>query len=211
MRAPGTASLVTGSPARWFTPDNLDAKPAEVPATLEHLTDVDDESYALAARRSPGSTGRRISRALSVPTFTVSGETDAITTPESMAALAGAFPGAVHFMLEGAAHLVPIGQPEALAAILSGRVSAGLATRRAVLGDEHVDRAIAGTTPETAVFQDFITRYAWGEIWCRPGLSRRDRSIATLASLVTGGHDHELRMHVRAALRNGLTRTRSPR
>ena len=62
------------------------------------------------------------------------------------------------------------------------------------------------TTPETAAFQDFITRYAWGEIWARPELSRRDRSIATLASLVTGGHEHELRMHVRAALRNGLSR-----
>ena len=62
------------------------------------------------------------------------------------------------------------------------------------------------TTPETAAFQDFITRYAWGEIWARPELSRRERSIATLASLTTGGHEHELAMHVRAALRNGLSR-----
>nr|WP_304437711.1 carboxymuconolactone decarboxylase family protein [Cellulomonas sp. Leaf334] len=76
--------------------------------------------------------------------------------------------------------------------------------RRAVLGDAHVDAAIAATTPQTAAFQDFVTRYAWGEVWSRPGLTRRDRSIATLASLVTGGHDTELRMHVRAALRNGL-------
>ena len=78
--------------------------------------------------------------------------------------------------------------------------------RRAVLGDAHVDAAIAATTPQTAAFQDFITRYAWGEVWSRPGLTRRERSIATLASLVTGGHEAELRMHVRAALRNGLTR-----
>ncbi len=81
----------------------------------------------------------------------------------------------------------------------------GMAVRRAVLGDAHVDAASAAITPETAAFQDFITRYAWGEIWARPELSRRERSIATLASLVTGGHEAEIRMHVRAALRNGLT------
>jgi 3-oxoadipate enol-lactonase/4-carboxymuconolactone decarboxylase len=77
--------------------------------------------------------------------------------------------------------------------------------RRAVLGDAHVDRAIERTTPFTQDFQDLITRYAWGEIWSRPGLDRRTRSIVTLTALVAGGREHELEMHVRAALRNGLT------
>jgi len=81
----------------------------------------------------------------------------------------------------------------------------GMKTRREVLGDEHVDRAIAGTTPFTADFQDLITRYAWGEIWSRPGLDRRTRSAITLTALTALGHHHELAMHVRAALRNGLT------
>jgi 4-carboxymuconolactone decarboxylase len=81
----------------------------------------------------------------------------------------------------------------------------GLEVRRAVLGDEHVDRAIARTTDFTAEFQDLITRYAWGEIWTRPGLDRRTRSCITLTALVAGGHSHELAMHVRGALRNGLT------
>ena len=81
----------------------------------------------------------------------------------------------------------------------------GMETRRAVLGDEHVDRAIERTTPFTEDFQDLITRYAWGEIWSRPGLDRRTRSCVTLAALVAGGREHELEMHVRAALRNGLT------
>ena len=80
-----------------------------------------------------------------------------------------------------------------------------LAVRRAVLGDAHVDRAIAATTAFTAGFQDFITRYAWGEIWTRPGLDRRTRSCITLTALVAGGHHEELAMHVRAAVRNGLT------
>ena len=81
----------------------------------------------------------------------------------------------------------------------------GMKTRREVLGDEHVDNAIAGTTPFTADFQDLITRYAWGDIWSRPGLDRRTRSCVTLTALVALGHHHELAMHVRAALRNGLT------
>jgi len=81
----------------------------------------------------------------------------------------------------------------------------GMKTRREVLGDEHVDNAIAGTTPFTADFQDLITRYAWGDIWSRPGLDRRTRSCITLTALVALGHHHELAMHVRAALRNGLT------
>ena len=78
--------------------------------------------------------------------------------------------------------------------------------RREVLGDEHVDRAIARTTDFTAEFQDLITRYAWGEIWTRPGLDRRTRSCMTLIALVALGRFDELPMHVRAALRNGLTR-----
>ena len=82
----------------------------------------------------------------------------------------------------------------------------GMETRRDVLGDEHVDRAIARTTPFTEPFQDLITRYAWGEVWSRPGLDRRARSCVTLTALVATGREHELAMHVRAALGNGLTR-----
>jgi 4-carboxymuconolactone decarboxylase len=81
----------------------------------------------------------------------------------------------------------------------------GMRVRREVLGDEHVDRAQARTTEFTADFQELITRYAWGEIWTRPGLDRRTRSAITLTALVAQGHFDELAMHVRAALRNGLT------
>jgi 4-carboxymuconolactone decarboxylase len=80
----------------------------------------------------------------------------------------------------------------------------GMEVRREVLGDEHVDRAIERTTPFTAEFQDFITRYAWGEIWSRPGLDRKTRSCITLTALVALGREHELAMHIRAALRIGL-------
>lgn len=85
------------------------------------------------------------------------------------------------------------------------RYDRGMTVRREVLSDEHVDRANAATTALTADFQDFITRVAWGDIWSRPGLDRRSRSIAVLTSLIAHGHHEELAMHVRAARRNGLT------
>ena len=82
----------------------------------------------------------------------------------------------------------------------------GLEVRREVLGDAHVDAAIERTTPLTAEFQDLITRYAWGEIWTRPGLDRRTRSIVNLAMLGALGRPHELKLHVKGALKNGLTK-----
>ena len=81
----------------------------------------------------------------------------------------------------------------------------GMAVRRQVLGDAHVDAAVARTDAFTADFQELITRYAWGEIWPRPGLDRRIRSCITVAMLAALGHHNELGMHLRAALRAGLT------
>jgi 4-carboxymuconolactone decarboxylase len=85
------------------------------------------------------------------------------------------------------------------------RRAQGMTVRRAVLGDAHVDRSAANATEFTAPFQDWITRYAWGEIWSRPGLTRPERSIVTLTVLAALQHEDELHMHVKAALRNGLT------
>jgi alkylhydroperoxidase/carboxymuconolactone decarboxylase family protein YurZ len=78
--------------------------------------------------------------------------------------------------------------------------------RREVLGDAHVDRAVAGVNPDNADFQDYITRVAWGDIWSRPGLDRRSRSIVTLSVLMTAGYWEEVPMHFRAAITNALTR-----
>jgi 4-carboxymuconolactone decarboxylase len=89
---------------------------------------------------------------------------------------------------------------------MSGPHDDGMRIRREVLGDEHVDEAVAATTEDTAAFQDLITRYAWGEIWGRPGLDRRTRSAITIMALVALNRERELAMHIRAALRNGVTR-----
>ncbi|MFJ9038210.1 4-carboxymuconolactone decarboxylase [Streptomyces sp. NPDC102406] len=101
------------------------------------------------------------------------------------------------------AEIAAAAQP--VAAVRPDAHDAGLKVRREVLGDAHVDRALAAADDFSGDFQEFITRYAWGEIWNRPGLDRRARSCVTLAALVAGGHLDELAAHTRAALRNGLT------
>ena len=89
---------------------------------------------------------------------------------------------------------------------MSDRYEKGMRVRREVLGDEHVDAALEANTQDTAAFQEMITRYAWGEIWARPELYRRMRSAITLMALIALNRERELEMHIRAALRNGLTR-----
>ncbi|MER7154094.1 4-carboxymuconolactone decarboxylase, partial [Streptomyces lydicus] len=163
------------------------------------------------------------------------GRADPATPPAHARELADGIRDASLVELAGAAHLASVERPAAVLAALLGhlaahpsdgsstapppppgaphlpdtddraRRAAGTAVRRAVLGDAHVDRAQARTSALTEVFQDFLTRYAWGEIWTRPGLSRRTRSCVTLTALVARGHHDELAMHLRAALRNGLT------
>jgi 4-carboxymuconolactone decarboxylase len=86
-----------------------------------------------------------------------------------------------------------------------GRLARGLTTRREVLGDEHVDRSINNATDFTAVAQDFVTEYCWGEVWTRPGLDRRTRSLINLGMLTALNRMHEFRVHVRGAVNNGCT------
>jgi 3-oxoadipate enol-lactonase/4-carboxymuconolactone decarboxylase len=232
VRASGTPSLVAGSAQRWFAPDYLATHP-DGPGSqvLRTLMDVDDESYALCCGALAAFDRRADLGCVSVPVLVVAGGHDGVTTAESMRGLAAGFDDARFVEVAEASHLLPLEAPDAAASLigdlmLMGDTRAGgdrgdavddddadaddaydlgMATRRAVLGDEHVDRAQAAITAQTRDFQRFITRYAWGEVWTRPGLTRAERSIATLASLVTGGHESELRMHLRAALRNGLT------
>ena len=82
----------------------------------------------------------------------------------------------------------------------------GIETRRAVVGDDYVDRSLAGMDGFNDALQDFITRYAWGDVWNRPGLSRRDRSLLNIGMLVALGADAELKLHLKGAIRNGVTR-----
>ncbi|WP_308196457.1 bifunctional 3-oxoadipate enol-lactonase/4-carboxymuconolactone decarboxylase PcaDC [Cryobacterium zhongshanensis] len=236
IRASGTPSMVIGSAERWFAPGFLERDPAAGAGALNRLLDIDDESYALCCEALAGFDAREAVAGIPLRMLCVAGELDLAAPRALVAELAAAVPGARYAEIAGAAHLPSLERPRELAGLLLDQLmetppappaehpigrpsarepaartvaevySAGLAVRRAVLGDTHVDAATAAITPETADFQDFITRYAWGEIWTRPGLDRRTRSFLTLACLITGGHEHELAMHVRAALTNGLSR-----
>ena len=205
VRASGTASLVASSAERWFAPGYLDANPSAGGAALSRLVEVDDESYALCCEALAGWDARDQARGIRVPTLCVAGESDIAVSSAEVEQLAADIPASAYAVIAGAAHLPAMERPAELAALLRSRLG-GMRTRREVLGDAHVDRAVSETTADTSDFQDFITRVAWGDIWNRPGLARRDRSLLTLASLITGGHDKEFAMHVRAALGNGLTR-----
>ena len=223
MRASGTPSVVAGSAERWFAPGFLERDQATGLAALERLMEVDDESYALCCEALAAFDMTDAVVGIHVPTLCVSGEFDVVTPTAGLQELTARIPGARQVTIAGAAHLPAFEHPQELGALLlthlagataaptasrtsAERYEAGMTVRRAVLGEKHVDAANAAITPETADFQDFITRYAWGEIWTRPGLDRRTRSFLTIAALVTGGHEQELAMHVRAALTNGLTR-----
>jgi 3-oxoadipate enol-lactonase/4-carboxymuconolactone decarboxylase len=207
VRSSGTRALVDSTPARWFAPGFAEPVAGELLAALEA---VDDESYALACEALADFDVRLRLGDIGAPVLAVAGRHDHVTPAADLAGIAGAVRHGRLVVLEGCGHLPPAEAPVAVAGLVRGTAAdgvrgAGMQVRRAVLGDAHVDRAAAGTTPFTSDFQDLITRYAWGEIWTRPGLDRRSRSIVTLTALVALGHDEELAMHVRGALRNGLS------
>ncbi|MEV0346175.1 4-carboxymuconolactone decarboxylase [Nonomuraea sp. NPDC050680] len=205
VRASGVAQLAPVLAGRWFTA-GYDGR--WVTDMLEH---VDAESYAACctAIASCDLTGRLA--AITAPTLIVAGADDPATPLDQALTLAQGIPGALLRVVPGAAHLASVERADTVTSAIVGHLggdsgyAAGMRTRREVLGDAHVDRAVAATTGFTRDFQRLITRYAWDEIWNRPGLDRRTRSCITLTALVARGHLDELAMHVRAALRNGLT------
>ncbi|GAA0389383.1 3-oxoadipate enol-lactonase [Acrocarpospora corrugata] len=205
VRAEGTAPLVAAALGRWFTAEG--ARTPEARRMAADLAAADPEGYAACCDALAGYDLRADLPRITAPTLIIAGRDDPVTPPAAARELADGIPGAALTEIARAAHLANLERPGPVLAALRGHLPApdGMTVRRAVLGDEHVDRAIANTTAFTADFQDFITRYAWGEIWTRPGLDRRTRSCITLTALVAGGHLEELAMHVRAALRNGLT------
>jgi 3-oxoadipate enol-lactonase/4-carboxymuconolactone decarboxylase len=218
VRRQGTASLVAGSGRRWFAPSFPARDPDTVGKALADLLDVDDESYALACEALADFDRRSDLDALDVPTVVITGDSDPVVSTADGETLAASIPGALALPLADTGHQAQLERPDAIAAAItehltagddsaaSDRYAAGLAVRRSVLGEEYVEASFAGITPETADFQRFITETAWGSVWTRAALDRRMRSAVTIASLVTGGHWHELELHLRAGLTNGLTR-----
>lgn len=218
VRTSGTPSLVTLSAERWFGPGFLDREPTRGSALLHALSVVDDEGYAQVCGALATFDVRDALGRIAAPVLVVAGSDDQATPPEKLREIADGVADGTYVELLGVAHLAPAEAPDEVARLLRehflGEAPApapaptptdGMRVRREVLGDAHVDRAAAATTDFTRDFQELVTAYAWGEIWTRPGLDRRSRSMITLTALIARGHHEELAMHVRGALRNGLT------
>lgn len=203
VRREGLAGLAETADSRWFTPGFT------VPELVEDHRDADPEAYAACCDALAAFDIRDRLPAITVPMLLVAGRDDPATPPAHLRELADGVPGSSLTEIAGASHLAPAERPEAVLSALrthlGGHTPRGMEVRRQVLGDAHVDRAQAGQSLFTARFQDFISRYAWGEIWTDPTLTRRERSMITLTALVAHGHYDELSMHIRAARRNGLT------
>ena len=216
----GTPTQVSGSASRWFATGFLEQQPAVGTRLLASLQTADRFGYAAVCRALATFDVRERLGDVTAPVLAIAGAEDTATRLDLLAALAAGVPNGRLHVLPGVAHLAPAEAPVDVAELIvehvqgnspgagprQQRLAGAIPTRRAVLGDEHVSRAQSRTSEFSADFQDLITRYAWGEIWGRPGLDRRSRSIAVLTALIAGGHWEEFPMHVRAAVRNGLTR-----
>lgn len=220
VRSEGVAAVAQLVVGRWFTPPFAAAHPELIARHLSMVLATPAEGYAASCDALAQWDFVSELAHVSVPTWLLAGADDPATPPAHAYLMAGLIPGARVDVISAAAHTAFVERPALVARLLiehlhghpdtapwadPERARRGEQVRRAVLGDAHVDRAQAKTTAFTAPFQDFITRYAWGEIWSRPGLTRVERSIVTLSVLAALSHDEELAMHVRAALRNGLT------
>ncbi|OAR23072.1 3-oxoadipate enol-lactonase [Streptomyces sp. ERV7] len=203
VRREGMEPVVAGAAGRWFTPG------FEARGPLADLRATDPRGYAAACDALAAFDLRTELKKIAAPTLVVAGRADPVTPPAHARELADAIPGTSLVEIAGASHLAPVERPEAVLAALRGHFAppapGGAAIRREVLGDAYVDRAEARTDAFTARFQNLVTRYAWGEIWGDPTLTRRERGLITLTALVARGHLDELALHVRAARRGGLT------
>jgi 3-oxoadipate enol-lactonase/4-carboxymuconolactone decarboxylase len=219
VRTSGTPVMVASAAGRWFAPGFLERQPDVGAALLDSLADADAEGYAQVCEALAAFDVRDRLATITAPVLAVAGALDVATPPAKLEQIAARVPAGRFVELADTAHLAPAERPDEVARLLTehllGRPAAGprlaevrdagMAVRRAVLGDAHVDRATAAVTDLTRDFQELITAYAWGSIWTRPGLDRRSRSMVTLTALVARGHHEELAMHVRAARTNGLS------
>lgn len=216
--ASGTPVMVEPSAQRWFRPGFIEERTRAASALLHALRDTDRFGYAAVCGALATFDVRHRLGEVTAPVVAIAGAYDAAAPVAGMATIAHGVADGRLVVLDRVAHQAPVEAPaETAAAIralagvkdapttIDGRRAAGMKVRREVLGDAHVDRATAAATDLTREFQEYITDYAWGGIWTRPGLDRRSRSMITLTALIARGHHEELEMHLRAARTNGLS------
>ena len=218
VRKDGTGPIADMLMPRWFTAPFRERAPEAVDRTRQGLMAIDRAGYARCCEAIGGMDLRERIGKIMAPTLVLVGAEDPVTTPAMAEDIRARVPGAELTILANAAHLVSVERPDAVAAHLhafldaqAGIVGAsdafhrGLANRKAVLGTEHVDRSLATAGAFGARWQDLITRFAWDEIWGDPALPHKTRSLLTLAMMVALHREEEFKLHVRPALRNGIT------
>lgn len=225
VSAAGASSQIGGSAQRWFAPGFMARNQSRSDTLLRSLQATDSFSYAAVCRALAEFDLRAELAHIRAKILVLSGAEDQAISAELHAELVDNLPAAESAWLSGVGHLAPAESPAEVAGILRASFSpdaerfwsaslpasenpsfaAGLAIRQEVLGVEHVAGAITSAAEFGADFQALITAYAWGEIWTRPGLDRRSRSMITLTALTANAHWEELAMHIKAARGNGLS------
>ncbi|UFN48537.1 alpha/beta fold hydrolase [Roseomonas sp. OT10] len=217
VRAEGMAAIADAVMARWVVDHDL----ASSKALRRMLLSTEPEGYAAAAEALHVARGDSLAGRIACPATVIVGERDQASPVSAAEAIRDAIPGASLVVIPGVAHIPTFEAAEAVTAALSDHLrtqealaaeavaedpyAAGLAVRKAVLGEAHVARASAGITPLDAPFQEYITRNVWGGIWTRPGLPRRTRSLLTLAITAALAREGEFVLHVKATRNTGVT------
>lgn len=216
IRSHGIEHIADAVMERWFTAEFRTQKPTELALWRNMLARTPIEGYVgtCAAIRDADLT--ESTAQLTQPTLCVVGDQDGATPPALVESTAALIPNSRFTVIKNAGHLPCIEQPVQLAAVMleflqkhslqPNRFEQGMQVRRSVLGNTHVDRATANKTEFDEPFQTFITEGAWGSVWSRPGLSKRDRSLLTIALMAALHHEEELAMHIRATRNTGASK-----
>jgi 3-oxoadipate enol-lactonase/4-carboxymuconolactone decarboxylase len=215
VTAKGIAGIIEVALERFFSENFRRAAPTTIAEFRHTLLATSPDGYVACCQAIRDADLRKEIAAISVPTLVISGSKDPATPPELGAVIAETIPGARLVVLEGA-HIINVEQPEAFSRELLGflghgamptdsRFQSGMARRRAILGDPWVDRSIAKRNAFNSDFHDLLTRYAWGEIWTRPGLEEETRRLIVLAITAALGRWEEFDLHGRAAIEAGVS------
>ena len=216
VRADGVAAVVDAVIARWFTAPFYDKAPETVARVRERFVACDPAGYARCCEAIAAMDLRQRLGRIAAPTLVLVGADDPVTPPTMAEDIRSRIPGAELTVLPKVAHLMPVERPEAVGAhlaaflgrhggVVSDAFQKGLEVRKSVLGADYVEAALAKAGTFGAPWQDFITRVAWGEIWGDPTLSRKERSLLTLAMMVALHREDDFKLHVRPALGNGVS------
>lgn len=217
VRAEGMESVADGIMPRWFTDPFLKDRPDIVKGYRDRLAATDPAGYGRCCVAIGTMDIRDRIGAIAAPTLIIVGDEDPATPPAMAEDLRQRIAGAEMVVISGASHIISVEKPEAVTSLLAGFLArhdgqptdtsfaGGLGVRRSVLGDAYVDRAFDRAGPFAMPWQDFITRYAWGEIWADETLPRKTRSLLTLAMMIALHREEEFKIHVRPALGNGVT------